>query len=51
MIDRSLWAVLGVLYRVDVAIDARDLPSARKLVRTAMRLLLAELDDIRRRQS
>jgi hypothetical protein len=51
MSERALWAVVGVLYRLDVAIDDRDLKAARRLVTVAIRLVLSELDDVRRRRA
>ena len=48
MSERALWAVVGVLYRLDVALDDRDLRAGRRLVIIAIRLLLSELDDVRR---
>jgi hypothetical protein len=49
--DHALWAVIGVLYRLDVALDTRDVRAARRLATVAMRLVLAELDDSRRRRA
>ena len=49
MTESALWAIVGVLYRTDVALDARELRAARRLVERAMRLVLDVLDDMRAR--
>jgi len=51
MKQRLLWAVVGVLYELEASLDERDLRTARRLVSVAMRLLLSEIDDVRRARS
>jgi|HubBroStandDraft_1064217.scaffolds.fasta_scaffold2570668_1 hypothetical protein len=43
--------LLALLDEIDLALTARDLPGGRAAIRTASRLVLGALDEVRRRRT